>query len=190
MRNKKQQIFTIPNILSFIRLLLIPICVVVYLNAETAKDFIIAGAILAASCITDTLDGIIARKFNMITTLGKILDPIADKGTQFAMMLTLAVKFPVIWCIVPLFVIKESFQFIVGAYHYKKGKMLKGALFIGKISTTVLFVSMIALIVFPNIPNWGSTVIVAVCLCFLIASFVSYILAYYGKNKKVYDLEK
>ncbi|MBQ4040117.1 MAG: hypothetical protein IJC91_03175, partial [Oscillospiraceae bacterium] len=73
--------------------------------------------------------------------------------------------------------------------HYRRGKMLKGALFIGKISTTVLFVAMIALIVFPQIPQWGVTAITVVCLGLLIASFVGYILAYYGKNKKIYDVE-
>ena len=178
-----------PNVLSFIRILLIPVCVVLYLKAETTTDYIITGAVLAASCITDMFDGMIARKFNLITKVGQFLDPVADKGTQFAMIVCLAVKRPVLWSIIPLFVIKECFQFFVGLYHYRRGKMLKGALFIGKISTTVLFLSMIALIVFPQIPQWGVTAITVVCLGLLIAAFVCYILAYYGKNKKIYDIE-
>jgi len=189
MQNGKLKIWTVPNILSFIRILLIPVCVVLYLKAEIAKEYITAGAVLAASCITDMFDGMIARKFNLITKVGQFLDPVADKGTQFAMIVCLAVKRPVLWSIIPLFVLKECFQFFVGLYHYKRGKMLKGALFVGKISTTVLFLAMIALIVFPQIPQWGVTAITVVCLGFLITSFIGYILAYYGKNKKIYDIE-
>ena len=189
MQNRKQQIFTIPNILTFIRILLIPVCVILYLNADTTKEYITTGAVLAVSCITDMFDGIIARKYDLITTLGQILDPIADKGTQFAMIACLAVKLPILWMILPLFVIKEGFQFFVGAYHYRRGKMLNGALFIGKISTTVLFVSMIALIVFPEMTSVVVVLITSVCTGLLIASFIGYILAYYGKNKKLHDLE-
>lgn len=185
---KKHEIVSIPNILTLIRIVLIPVCVVLYLSAEDYGGYILAGVVLAVSCITDMFDGLIARKCNMITTLGQILDPIADKGTQFAMIVCLAIKWPVIWYIVPLFVVKEGFQFVVGAVHYKRGQMLKGALMPGKICTTVMFISMITMIVFPGIPPWGITLITVVCAVFLVISFVCYILAYFGKNKKIRDL--
>ena len=80
----KKQIFSIPNLLSFFRILLIPVYIAIYLNAEKTTDYYIAGCILAISCLTDLVDGWIARRFNMVTTLGKVLDPLADKLTQFA----------------------------------------------------------------------------------------------------------
>ena len=139
----KKEIFTIPNMLSLFRLVLIPIYVAIYLNAENAADYYIAAGILAVSCLTDLIDGKIARHFNMISSLGKFLDPLADKATQFTLIMCLVVKYSVLWYLVGIFVIKESFQLIAGGIILRKGKMLKGALYSGKICTTILFVSLI-----------------------------------------------
>ena len=70
----KKDIFTIPNLLSLFRLLLIPVYVAIYLNAKETTDYILAAGILTVSCLTDMIDGKVARHFNMITSLGKILD--------------------------------------------------------------------------------------------------------------------
>ena len=85
-KNWKKDIFTIPNMLSVFRLLLIPVYVAIYLNAQTLTDHLVAGSILAVSCLTDMIDGKIARHFNMISTTGKVLDPLADKLTQFTLL--------------------------------------------------------------------------------------------------------
>ena len=88
----KKEILTIPNLLSFFRLILIPVYMSIYLDAQETRDYVFAGTILAISCATDAVDGKIARKFNMITTFGKFLDPLADKLTQFALLLCLRLK--------------------------------------------------------------------------------------------------
>ena len=88
----KKEIFTIPNLLSLFRLVLIPVYITIYLNAKEAMDYYLAGGILAVSCLTDMIDGKIARHFNMITSFGKFLDPVADKATQFTLILCLALK--------------------------------------------------------------------------------------------------
>ena len=103
----KKDLFTIPNLLSLFRLVLIPVYVVIYLNAQDDTDHYIAAGILAVSCLTDAIDGKIARHFNMISTVGKILDPIADKATQFTLIVCLAIRNPVLWILVCLFFIKE-----------------------------------------------------------------------------------
>ena len=72
----KREVFTIPNFLSFIRLLLIPVYTIIYLNAKQFQDFSLAAGILAISCLTDMIDGKIARQFDMISNIGKILDPL------------------------------------------------------------------------------------------------------------------
>ena len=108
----KKEIFTIPNLLSLFRLVLIPVYVTIYLKARDNTDYFLAAAILAVSCLTDMIDGQIARHFNMISTIGKILDPLADKLTQFALILCFAAKYPVWRIIVLLFFVKELYQLI------------------------------------------------------------------------------
>ena len=185
----KKEVFTIPNLLSLFRLALIPVYITVYLNAEEDWQYYVAGAILAVSCVTDLIDGKIARRFHMISTVGKVLDPLADKATQFSLTLCLSVHYPVLRPVLVLFVIKEGFQLIVGIIHFRKGKMLPGALMAGKICTTILFVSLIALVLFPGIPRGAVNAIALVDTGFLIFSFISYILAYFGKNTKVQDMD-
>lgn len=187
-RNWKKEIFTIPNLLSLFRLVLIPVYAYIYLNATEDYQYLIAGAIMAVSCITDVVDGKIARRFGMISTLGKILDPLADKFTQFTLTLCLSLKYPVLWPVLGLFVIKEIFQIAAGIVHLRRGKMLPGALMAGKVCTTVLFISLIALVLFPNMPPRVVDSIALVDAVFLGISFVSYILAYFGKHAKVEDL--
>ena len=185
----KKEIFTIPNLLSLFRLALIPVYMSVYMNAVESWQFFTAGTILAVSCITDLIDGKIARRYNMISTIGKVLDPVADKATQFTLTLCLSIDYPVLRPVLILFVIKEGFQLIVGIINFRKGKMLPGALMAGKICTTILFVSLIALVLFPGLPHSAVAVIALVDTGFLIFSFISYILAYFGKNTKVQDMD-
>ena len=187
--NWKKEIFTIPNLLSLFRVALLPIYVYIYLNASQPSQYLVAGTIMAVSCFTDMIDGKIARRFNMITTLGKILDPLADKITQFTLTLCLSLKYPVLHPVLALFVIKEFFQLVVGLIYLRRGKILPGALMAGKICTTVLFVSLIGLVLFPDLHPVAVDAIAIVDGVFLLISFVSYIFAYYGKNTKIQDLE-
>lgn len=188
-KNWKKEILTIPNLLSIFRIALIPVYLHIYLNADSPGDYTTAAVILAVSCLTDMVDGKIARKFNMITNLGKVLDPIADKLTQLALMICLSLSRKPIRLLLCLFLIKEFFQFcaMVGSYYH--GKALNGALMSGKISTTVLFTSLGLMILFPNLSDRTVNVITCISLVFLMVAFVDYIRAYFGKNKKIYDLE-
>lgn len=185
----KKEIFSIPNLLSCFRLALIPVYAYIYLNATQTYQYVIAGAIMAVSCLTDMIDGKIARRYNMITTLGKILDPLADKITQFTLTLCLSLEHPVLMPVLALFVVKELFQLIMGILHLRKGQMLPGALMAGKVCTTVLFVSLIALVLFPRIDPMAVNLIAFVDAVFLAVSFVSYIRAYFGKKRKVQNLD-
>ncbi len=184
----KKEILTIPNILSFFRLALIPVYMVIYFNATKPEDYFLSAGILAVSCLTDLVDGKIARHFNMMSTVGMILDPIADKATQFTLIVCLASQYPPLWNLVTLFVVKEGFQLIAGGITLRKGKILNGALLPGKICTTVLFVSLIAMVMMPNLTNETVQWIVLLDAAFMVISFVSYVLAYFGKNKKIHDI--
>ncbi len=186
--NWKKEAFTIPNFLSFFRLLLIPVYVYLYLTAESTWQYVAAGLVLALSCLTDMIDGRIARRCHMVSKLGMLLDPVADKATQATLLVFLSMKYPVLYPVLALLVIKETFQLIALIIAYLNGKMLPGALLIGKVCTTVLFVSLIALVLFPDIPDRMVNLIAVVDACFLGISFICYICAYYGKNKKVQDM--
>lgn len=184
MFNWKKEIFTIPNMLSLFRLVLIPVYVSIYLSAEEPSDYFLAAAILAVSCLTDMIDGKIARHFNMISTVGKILDPFADKLTQFSLILCLASAYPVLWYLVGLFFVKEIFQLVAGAVNLKKGKMLKGALITGKVSTTVLFISLIIMVMLPGLSQTAVTLIAIVDGIFLLIAFADYAVAYFARESK------
>lgn len=185
----KKEIFTIPNLLSLFRLVLIPVYVTIYLKARDNSDYFLAAAILAVSCLTDMIDGQIARHFNMISTVGKILDPLADKLTQFALILCLAMKYPVLWFIVVLFFIKEVYQLIAGAVNLRKGKMLKGALITGKVCTTVLFISLILMVLIPDLKPEYVTVLTVIDGIFLLIAFADYAIAYRKRESKFQQIE-
>ncbi len=184
----KKEILTVPNLLSLFRMLLIPVYVVIYLNATAQVHYYIAGAILVVSTLTDMIDGKIARRFNMISTVGKVLDPLADKVTQFALILCLAKSYPALWVILSLFVLKETFQLVAMLVFYRKGKMLSGALMSGKICTTVLFMSLIILVLMPGIhQNVALTISVLDGICLLIA-FGDYVWTYVRQTSMLQDI--
>lgn len=185
----KKEILTIPNLLSFFRLVLIPVYMTIYLKAQDTGDYILAGSILAVSCATDAVDGKIARKFNMITTFGKFLDPLADKLTQFSLLLCLAIRHPVLWPVFSLFVLKELFQLFAGILTARHGYILKGALISGKICTTILFSSLVAMVLFHNMNDTMVNIIAMVDGVFLMVAFADYFITYLGKKSRFQSLD-
>ena len=187
--NWKKEICTIPNLLSLFRLILIPVYVFIYLNADSSMDYFVAATILAVSCLTDLIDGKIARHFGMVSNVGKILDPLADKATQFTLIICLSVKYPVLIGLVILFVIKEGFQLIAGAVNLRKGIMLKGAQLSGKICTTVLFISLIVMVMIPNLPYPYVVVLTLLDLLFMGISFADYCITYAKRDHKFQPID-
>ena len=116
----------LPNKLTIIRVCLIPFFVAALLfdhgNNYTMR--IVANVLFIAASLTDLFDGMIARKFNMITNLGKALDPIADKLTHGALALCLAFRYPQMWVLFGLMVLKEGYMVVMGLLFLRKGKML------------------------------------------------------------------
>ena len=186
-KNWKKEIVSIPNLLSLFRIALIPVYVVIYLTATQTHQYVIAAMILAVSCLTDMIDGKIARQYNMITDLGKVLDPFADKLTQFILTICLSLKHPVMIPVLVLFFSKELFQFIASIINFRRGKVLSGALVVGKICTTVLFTSLITLVMFPYLKQSTINIIAVTDIVFLSIAFISYIFAFFGRNAKVQD---
>lgn len=185
----KKDLFTIPNLLSLFRLVLIPVYVVIYFHADTDADYYLAAGILAVSCITDLIDGKIARHFNMISNTGKILDPLADKATQFTLIICLTIRYPILLALICLFVVKEGFQLIAGLMILKRGEILAGALLSGKICTTVLFISLILLVMIPRISTTALYIITAVDCLFMLISFFDYARLYYTHSPMIQKID-
>lgn len=185
--NWKKEWISIPNGLSIFRIILIPVYISVYLGAESDLEHLGAAAILVVSYLTDLADGLIARRYHMVTNVGKLLDPLADKLTQLSLMLSLSAKHTFLFPILMLFLMKELFQVGALLYFSKKGKVLPGALWAGKICTTVLFVSFLLLVIFPGIHFFAILLIIAVDTFFLLYSFISYIIAYFINENSLVD---
>lgn len=179
----KKNIFTIPNLLSFLRLGLVPVYTSLYLNAR----LLLASILLALSCLTDLLDGFIARRFHMVSDFGKFLDPLADKITQLALFLSLPIRYPLVKSLIPLFLAKELTQCGLAYFHFRHGKMLSGALWTGKISTALLFASFLGLMIFPDLPLGIVKALVLTDSVVMILALASYLAAFYGNSEKLCD---
>jgi cardiolipin synthase len=117
------------------------------------------------------------------------LDPLADKATQFTLIICLAIRNPVIWTLVILFVIKEGFQLVAGLLTLRKGKMLTGAIISGKICTTILFVSLIILVMMPHLSTEAIAIITMIDCISMLAAFIGYAKVYYTKSPMIQQLD-
>ena len=186
---KSKDLFTIPNILTFIRILLITPFVEFFLE----KDFISAAIVLGLSGLSDCLDGVIARKFNQITELGKVLDPIADKLTLLAIVICFAIYMPVITPIMLILAVKDFLMLIAGTNLIKKGITPPAAKWYGKVGTIFFYFStclIIFLKAFLNYENFVLTfMLLSITAILMIFAFVKYGKIYLQLIKK-YKQEK
>lgn len=171
---KKNEWLTIPNLLSLFRIMLIPLFVYSYLTANSQEDYFVSSAIIVFSGLTDLLDGVIARKYNQITELGKVLDPAADKLTQAALAFCLIVTWEYMWIMVLIFLIKEISLIINNVLLLRKNKKIDGAQWYGKVSTFVFYGCTILLVAFPGMNTGLANTLMAVTAAFLLLSFVLY----------------
>ena len=174
----ENKILTVPNLLSLFRLLLIPVIVWLY---WFQKDYFPAGALLILSGLTDLADGYIARHFNAVSNVGKILDPIADKLTQAAMLFCLVTRFPLMAAPFGFLVIKELFIGTTGLLMIRKTGKVVGADFHGKVATTLLYAMMILHIFWIDITPEISAVTIVICLI----SIAFTLLGYGNRNMRV-----
>ncbi len=180
-KTTKQQIFTIPNMLSFFRLLLIPIFIWQYC---IEKNYMMTAVLLIISGATDVADGFIARHFNMISDFGKALDPVADKLTQFTMLGCLITRFKQMMIPFILIFIKELVTGIFGLVVIKKTGEVKGADWHGKVTTVLLYLTIILHVLWYDISETTSFILVAFCVCMMLLSFVLYSIKYMNALKK------
>lgn len=137
---------TIPNWLSFIRIALIPVFAVLFIKGHE----LVAVIVMIVAALTDLFDGKIARKFNQVSNLGKILDPIADKLSQMAIVIVLLYSYwdnPIRYLFF-FFIIKEVLMLLGGALLISKGMRPTAAEIWGKVATNVFYIAMIFILAF------------------------------------------
>lgn len=186
----KSELLALPNILCYLRLLLIPLFMILYIKAETKDQYYFAGFVVLLASFTDFLDGFIARKFNMITEFGKLLDPLADKLMQAALILVLILEIDYMYLLALVFIIKELIMTIAAYVFVKKGKKLDGSKWFGKVSTTIFYVTMLILIVLPSLNKSVTSLLMIICGLFLTLSFVLYGREYYIMYKELKEENK
>lgn len=193
-------VWTVPNVLSLFRIVLIPVFAVLYiLSAQHPSLLLWAVAVLVLSGLTDLFDGMIARKCHQISEIGKILDPIADKLTQVTVLICLAVHLPRLWPLVALCFIKELLQSIGAALLlFRQKSAVQSARWYGKVSTFVFYFAMAMFVVFPpephtplllgwNMPVWLFFVLVAAVAACMLYAFIQYARMYLKISKESND---
>ena len=178
--------WNIPNALSIFRLVLLPVFAVLYLMSEQHPVLLYwSFGVLVLSGVTDSLDGIIARKFNQITDFGKLLDPVADKITQVTVLVCLAVRYRALIPLVVIVFIKELAQAIGGWILLRKGEKVQGAKWYGKVSTFVFYGVMAVIVLIPQMPDWVRLCLIALVAVLMLFAFFNYMSVFF-KVRRTY----
>ena len=173
----------IPNILTIFRLCLIPVYIAVFALEGDTKE--LAAIIFIAASITDVLDGYIARKYNMTTKIGQLLDPLADKLMQLTVVISLLIsRMLPLWFVVVL-VAKECLLILGGIFLYAKKTYVKSNI-LGKLNTVVLFIAIVS-IFFTHTSELVSNIILGISALSNFIAIVSYFYAYFIKQARYKD---
>ena len=187
----------VPNALTILRFLLIPIIII----ACAQGQYIIAIIVLTISGLTDILDGTIARKYNLITDFGKLMDPLADKATQISLLTTLFIKGVIPIWILAIVVLKE-FCMVSGASFLYGKELVVSSKWYGKLATVLFYIAMVISLVLEQIGKTQSNLIKTIGLAdkiiyylaviTTIASLILYMKAFYvqGYLKKSNNKQK
>lgn len=177
-RSDTDRILTLPNILSFFRLALIPLIVWLYEAGYYGWAF----AMLLLSGATDVIDGYIARTFRLVSDFGKAIDPIADKLTQIAVLLCLLDLRH--WWVIGVLCLKELSIGILSLVTIRRTHRVYSAGWYGKLCTVVIYLSMFVLILWREAPQWFVTVDGIIISLLVVLALVKYAVYYAGILKE------
>ena len=172
----------IPNILTVIRFLIIPFIVInIFLG-----NYILAFVFFTLSGLTDIADGFIARKFNLVSNFGKLMDPLADKLTQIATLTSLVINNIIpIWIL--LIVLLKEFIMIVGASFLYGKDVVVYSRWYGKLATVLFYIAIVISLLlkqFSFSPIWSNLDFCLYCLALVatIFSLIMYVRDLYKKG--------
>ena len=169
------------NILTGIRLLLVPLFPVAFFSDHPEGRKIALGIFLLAG-FTDFLDGFIARRFNMVTELGIVLDPLADKLMLLTVLFTLWINGTLPWWFAAFFFAKEVFMIAAGAYlYFKKGKFAIPSNYYGKTATALLFLAIPLRMLLPH--SYIGLILMGIAIVLMVTAFISYARFYWQRRE-------
>ena len=172
---KAKDFLTVPNLLTYLRILLIGPFVYLFLNQE----YIWAMVTVGVSALSDCCDGFIARRFNQVTDLGKMLDPIADKLPLLAVMVCITILTPIVLPIMLILILKDVVMLIGGTYMIKKGLQPPAAKWYGKVGTIVFYFSVILIVFLKAVFNLEFPVLNVILLSLTAVIMVYALLQYF-----------
>lgn len=174
MNRFKGQFFSVPNILSYIRIALVPLIVTTFFSKDHRT---LSTILIIVSGLTDFVDGFIARKFEMITDFGKIIDPVADKLTQFTVVFCLGFEYSLLFWLAGLLLFKEFFVGIMGLAVMRRTGLVDGARWYGKLATIMFYLIVPYLLIFSP-AGAAAHLVIALCIGFMLLSLVMYTIRY------------
>lgn len=172
----------VPNTLTVIRFLLIPII----LYSVIEGNYLLAFILFSISGLTDIADGFIARKFNLTSNFGKLMDPLADKLTQISMLTILVVKNMIpVWILV-IVALKEITMVCGASFLYGKDVVVYSRWY-GKLATVLFYLAIVSSLLIKqfNVPNWVSDIdlyLYYMALLTTVFALVMYIRTLYSKG--------
>ena len=167
----RNQFWTLPNLLCVFRILLIPLMVALYFKGKTVAALIVFGV----CALSDIADGQIARRFDLVTDLGKMLDPLADKLTQGAALVCVARAHPQLFFLLGFMAMKELAQAYIGGRIVKKTGHVFTSKWFGKLCTVVTTASLMAMFAFPKLPDGVVDGLLILCAAMMMGSLALYI---------------
>lgn len=184
----REQLLTIPNLMSVLRLAMIPIIIWLYIGKS---DYRTAALLIIISGATDVADGFVARKFNMVSDLGKILDPMADKLTQIAIVICLTVHYSLMKILAAVFILKELVMIALGLLTMKRTDTVNSSKWYGKATTVFMYFTLMLLILVPKIPMQAANTMICICIVLILFSLLMYMRFYRGflKHNRADGLE-
>lgn len=169
----------IPNFLSVFRIFLVPLFIYLFLSDNIKSGMLWGGAVFVFAGITDVIDGFLARKFNWVTDIGKLLDPLADKLMQIAAIVCLYIRQLIpIWLIITI-VAKELLMIFGAAVILKKGHIYVQSNWYGKLGTTFFYTAVVLIITIDDKLPTISDLLSVLLLLFTIFTFIMYYIKTY-----------
>ncbi len=163
----------IPNLISLFRLLLVPVFALVFFSGRE-DSMLLSAAVFVISGVSDMLDGYIARKYQQVTDIGKILDPAADKLMQTAVILCLCLKGIVPFWAFIIFLLKELLMFAGGAAALKKYDFVVHSNWYGKLATGIFYAVMIVILVVHDLNEVLKIALLAVAIASTLFASIMY----------------
>lgn len=170
--------WTVPNVLSLLRIAILPVFIILYIRScvvDSTTMLYTAFGLLVLSGLTDCFDGFIARRFHQESEIGKLLDPVADKLTQVAVLVALVTQYREFLPLLVLCTVKEMLQGFGGIIVLTKGIEMRSSKWYGKMSTTVFYVAVAAIVLWKDMPHWLVLALIALVGVLMLFAFLRYL---------------